>query len=165
MYTAELTAGKHVSPGLANRPFNQKLLSALWQIAANECTHTHQHKHTQMHKKIYTDFIGLKLPTSKSIYLWSDASCNWNECASWFVYLSVKSCLLLKPNVSYFSLETDRMLWVVFCLWTASSPAAIHTMQWLFGTRGKKNVQTMKFYFLHLCSRNSSTPQHMSRFS
>lgn len=29
MYTAELTAGKHASPGLANKPFNQKLLSAL----------------------------------------------------------------------------------------------------------------------------------------
>lgn len=147
MYTAELTAGKHVSPGLANRPFNQKLLSAFWQIAAkNLCTHTPTQS---TKKKTFAVFKPAIWDWRKSIYLWSDATCNWNECALWFVYLSVKACLLLKQNVSRFSLEADRTLWVVFCLWTASLPAAAHTMQCLIRIHGEKYSYSQILFFNH----------------
>lgn len=151
MYTATLTAGKHVSPGPVNSPFHQS------------CRKTEKNRHTNTH--CYFFWLGQNLTTRvcvcvlfskrrwmKQVWLWSCVTCNCNGCALWFVYLSLKPRLVFKRSVSCISPETGRGLRVVFfafeqshCLWQPAPERGLSSAE--------KNVLTVIFHSLYLCCR------------
>lgn len=154
MYTAALTAGKHVSPGLVNSPFHQR--SAFWNIGM----HTHTNTHT--HASIF--LIGLKLGDPyvyvllyfskrhwmKQGWLWSCVTCNWNGFALWFVYLSVKPRLVFKQTMSCFSLETGRGLRVVSSAFEQSHCLWLPAPEWLIESRKKCSDSNISFLLFML---------------
>ncbi len=147
MYTAALTAGKHVSPGLVNSPFHQQH-SAFWKIDM----HTHMPKLGDPYAYVLLYFS--KRRWMKQAWLWSSVTCNWNGFALWFVYLSVKPRLVFKRTVSCFSLETGRVVFSAFeqlhCLWL---PAP----EWLIES-GKK-CSDSNISFLVFMLQNAPTIQ------
>ncbi len=152
MYTAALTAGKHVSPGLVNSPFHQQH-SAFWKIGM----HTHMPSIVLIGPKLGDPYAYVlllyfsKRRWMKQAWLWSSVTCNWKGFTLWFVYLSVKPRLVFKQTVSCFSLETGWGLRVVFSAFEQSHCLWLPAPEWLI--ESGKNVLTVIFHSWYLCCR------------
>lgn len=158
MYTAALTAGKHVSPGLVNSPFHQQH-SAFWKIGM----HTHMPSIVLIGPKLGDPYAYVlllyfsKRCWMKQAWLWSSVTCNWNGFALWFVYLSVKPRLVFKQTVSCFSLETGWGLRVVFSAFEQSHCLWLPAPEWLIES-GKK-CSDSNISFLVFMLQNAPTIQ------